>query len=182
MNKKLQEELQKPIVKYGIAIVLLLVVIQRGLLPWLEWREGLQEELSVKASLVIDEETILAGVENITQRQSSLAMDLASLKKRFEGDITNAKVALPTEVRQICSQFDIKVNRVAVNQVESDSPTLQSFVVSLEAQGSVDRLFQMISELENTDAFFVVDRLTVYSRRKEQMKVRMELRKYVAVN
>ena len=52
-------------------------------------------------------------------------------------------------------------------------------MVSLEAEGSVDRLFRLVEKLERDDTFFIVDRMTIYSRRKQQMKVRMELQKHV---
>ncbi len=180
MINKLKQELQKPIVKYGLIVTTVLLLIQKVFLPWFEWRQNLSNDLQVKAGFSIERSVLEQALNSLTDKQKLLQTDLKILQSSFaESGKGNAKVEMPTQVRQICEEFDVKVNRVSVTELESKYEGLNSYMVSVEAQGSVDRLFKLIEKLESDQSFFVVDRMTIYSRRKQQMKVRMELQKHV---
>lgn len=180
MNNKIAEEFNKPIVKYGLIVTVVLVLIQQVIVPWFEWRGGKVDELRVKSGYVISEAKLQAALVQIEADARLLTDDLTKLEKAFVATSTgNARVYLPTQVRQLCEGAQVKVNRVSVSEIETNSSDLLAFNVSLEAQASTDKLFRLIDQFENSESFYVVDRLTIYSRQREQMKVRMELLKYV---
>lgn len=182
MVSKLQEELKKPLVKYGLIVTAVLLVVQKAFVPWIEWRSETSQALTVKSKFAIDQADLKEALGNVSSRQKELSSDLKKLKFSFaKTGKGSARVELPTQVRQICESFGIKVNRVAVTELEGKYRGVKSYMVSLEAQGSVDKLFKLVEKLESDNAFFVVDRMTIYSRQKQQMKVRMELQKHVAV-
>jgi len=180
MNNKIAEEFNKPVVKYGLIVTAMLVLIQQVIVPWFEWRASKVDELQVKSGYVISEAKLQAALAQIEADASLLKQDVTHLEKAFAATNTgNARVYLPTQVRQLCESAQVKVNRVSVAEIETDSPDLLAFNVSLEAQASTDKLFRLIDQFENGESLYVVDRLTLYSRKREQMKVRMELLKYV---
>lgn len=178
MNNQLKTELKKPLVKYGLILTAVLVLIQNALLPWLEWRGEMSDTLVVKYGFAIDRSELESAMQGISTRKTELKGDLEKLKSSFirQG---NSKVELPTKVRNICESFEIKVNRVSVTELENKYKGIDSYMVSLEAEGTVDKLFRLVEKLETDAAFFIVDRMTIYSRRGQTMKVRMELQKHV---
>lgn len=180
MNSKLVEELNKPIVKYGLIVTVILILVQQAIVPWFEWRAEKVSELELKSGYVISEVKLQSALETMQTDTEQLVSDLNVLEQAFVATSTgNARVYLPTQVRQLCEEAEVKVNRVSVSEVETDNTDLQAFNVSLEAQASTDKLFRLIDKFENSESFYVVERLTIYSRKRDQMKVRMELLKYV---
>lgn len=180
MFDKLSEEFQKPIVKYGLIVTALLVLIRNIVVPWFEWRQHMTDDLKIKSGLVIDRSLLEIALIDLEGKSQELKSDLDSISLSFSKEKNaNTKVELPTQVRQLCESFDIKVNRISVTELESKIHDVESFMISLEAEGSVDRLFKLVDKLENDKAFFMLDRMTIYSRHGQEMKVRMELQKYV---
>ena len=180
MNNKIVEELNKPIVKYGLIVTAILVLIQQVFIPWFEWRTDKVEALRVKASFVISEAKLQTALAEIERDALSLNSDFEVLEQGFKATSSgSARVYLPTQVRQLCEGAQVNVKRVSVSEVEIASTDMLAFNVSLEAQASIDKLFKLVAQFENSESFYVVDRLTIYSRKREQMKVRMELLKYV---
>ncbi len=181
MVNRLTQELQKPLVKYGLMLVVLLVVLQKVVVPWIEWRQDLSEQLQVTSSLLVDKQKLESSLAALELKQEALSGDLQRLFQSFSGiKATSAKVELPTQVRQICDKFDVQVNRIAVTELEPREKPVSSFMVSVETSGSVDALFALLSTLENAQEFFIVDRLTVYGRQGQAMKARLELLKHVS--
>ncbi|UAA39656.1 hypothetical protein KIH87_04680 [Paraneptunicella aestuarii] len=180
MANKFKDELQKPVVKYGLIMMAALVFVQYVFLPWLYWRNDMSSDLIVKSGFAIKRSALEMAIEDIKAKQEALKEDLALLRQSFlKTENGSSKVELPTKVRQICESFDVKVNRVAVTELEEEHVGLSSFMISLEAESSVDKLFKLVEKLENDKSFFIVSRMTIYSRSNQSMKVRMELQKYV---
>lgn len=178
MNSNLKEELQKPIVKYGIAGAAVLLALQHVIVPWFEWRNDTVDELHVKSGMLVSPNELEGAIEELTVKNDELKSELAALKKRFPKD-DNSNVKLPTEIRALFKQFDVAVNRVSITELETQLDRLNLYGISIEANGSADRLFSLVSKLENDASFFIVDRVTLYGRKGQKMKVRMELQKYV---
>lgn len=178
MTNKLKEELDKPVVKYGIFAGVLLLLVQHVLVPWVTWRSEIVDELHVKSGMLVSPEELESAISDITIKSEGLSSELTELRKKFPKD-SQSKVKLPTKIRAVFNEFKVKVNRVSINELDTPLVGLNLYGVSVEASGSVDNLFALVSKLESDDLFFIVDRLTVYGRKGQVMKVRMELQKYV---
>lgn len=178
MIDKYKEELQKPIVKYGLIAVAVLFVMQTLLVPWLEWRAEIAQEWHSKAALTFSDDELNAAIEELKQKTALLEQDLGAASAQYKSQ-GNSQVVLPSQIREISQTHRVKIEQVAVSELENLNAGLAAFALNVEAIGTVDNLFRFIRELEQGKSLFNVERLTVYSRRNQEMKIRMELRKYV---
>ncbi|MCY7294374.1 hypothetical protein [Alteromonas sp. a30] len=178
MIDKYKEELQKPIVKYGLIAVAILFVLQTILVPWLDWRGEVAQDWHSKSALTFSDDDLTLAIDELKAKTEALQKDLATLGSDYKSK-GNSQVVLPSQIREISQSHNITINQVAVSELEDLNSTLSVFALNIEATGTVDELFRFVRALEQDDSLFAVQRLTVYNRRKQEMKIRMELRKYV---
>lgn len=179
MSRALKKELDKPIVKYGLALGLVILSLQNIVIPWLEWREEQHGLAESNARLLVSKEELASAIEQLDASQKVLDEALSDVKENFAGPLANAKVELPTRIRDEAREFDISVNRVSVAELESDVEQMNRFMLTLEAESSVDSTMRFLSKLERQEDFYVVERLTLYGVSRDKIKVRMDLVKYV---
>lgn len=179
MLTNVKSELEKPLVKYGLLAVCLILIIQYLLVPWVEWRQAQVDELKLKSSLVVDKALLAATLNDLKAADAQLQTAIGELEQRFKGKVDRAKIELPTEVRKLCESLSLKVNRIAVIESEQIGSLIYPLVVSLEAEGTPNNIFRFLQQVESAKAFSIVDRITIYDAKSSNVRARMELYRYV---
>jgi hypothetical protein len=176
---KLRAEFDKPIVRYGLLTVAVIVAIQQLVLPWFDWRASKVAELRQARSLLVSEDAVIAATARLEIAKQELSAALGEVQPRFQDPSTNQKVDFPAAARALFEASGLTVNSVSAEEVATDLGGLKSFVVRLELEGSISDMLAAVQAVETGERYTSIDRLTVFDVKPNRVQITAELRRYV---
>ena len=178
MNK-LRAEFEKPLVRYGLIAVVLMVAIQQLIFPWFEWRSVKVAELRQAQRLLVSEEAVIEANARLEQATTELEAALSSTRPQFTDPSTNQKVDFPAAARALFEASGLTVNSVSAEEVSTDLAGLKVFVVRLELEGSISDMLGAINALEAGQQYMSFERVTVFDVKPHRVQISVELKRYV---
>ena len=177
---KLRDELNKPIVRFGLPAVVMIFLILEVILPWVKWRHEISDSLSFQSKIVIPQENLEFLLSELNEKNNLLETKLTHLESFFQlGSKSPDEAYLPTYVREVASANGLKVSKISVSDQSIDSKTLSYFVVRLNASGSVDKMMSFIQYMEKHNQFFIIGKLKISRLPSSNAQMYVELKKYV---
>ena len=178
MNK-LRAEFEKPLVRYGLIAVVLMVAIQQLIFPWFEWRSVKVAELRQAQRLLVSEEAVIEANARLEQATTELEAALSSTRPQFTDPSTNQKVDFPAAARALFEASGLTVNSVSAEEVSTDLAGLKVFVVRLELEGSISDMLKAIDVVEKGERYMSFDRVTIFDVKPQRVRFRVEMKRYV---
>ena len=178
MNK-LRVEFDKPVVRYGLLAVVVMVAIQQLVLPWFDWRATKVAELRQARSLLVSEDAVVAASARLDTAKQELSAALSEVQPRFQDTSTNQKVDFPAAARSLFEASGLTVNSVSAEEVSTDLGGLKSFVVRLELEGSISDMLRAMQAVESGEQYMSFNRMTVFDLKSQRARFRVELQRYV---
>ena len=178
MNK-LRAELEKPLVRYGLIAVVLMVAIQQLILPWFEWRSVKVAELRQAQSLLVSEDAVIEARARVERATQELEASLSITRPQFTDPSTNQKVYFPAAARALFEASGLIVKSVSAEEVSTDLAGLKAFVVRLELEGSISDMLNAIDVVEKGERYMSFDRVTIFDVKPQRVRFRVEMKRYV---
>ena len=178
MNK-LRAELEKPLVRYGLIAVVLMVAIQQLILPWFEWRSVKVAELRQAQSLLVSEDAVIEARARVERATQELEASLSITRPQFTDPSTNQKVDFPAAARALFEASGLIVKSVSAEEVSTDMAGLKAFVVRLELEGSLSDMLNAIDVVEKGERYMSFDRVTIFDVKPQRVRFRVEMKRYV---
>ena len=178
MNK-LRAEFEKPLVRYGLIAVVLMVAIQRLILPWFEWRSLKVAELRQAQSLSVSEDAVIEANLRLERATQEIEAALNSIRPHFTDQSVNQKVDFPAAARALFEASGLIVNSVSAEEVSTDSVGLKGFVIRLELEGSMSDMLNAIEAVEKGTRYMSFDRVTIFDVKPQRLRFRVEMKRYV---
>jgi hypothetical protein len=182
MIESLKREFQKPLVRYGGIAVVILLVVQELILPWFDWRAATVAQLQASADVSVSTVLVEGALADLGVKKQKLETTREVLSNRFAPKTGNESIELPSEFKGLIDRWSLASTRVAVSEIESTTPPLIEFAISLELEGRPSDIFGMVASIEKQSKLSRVDRVTLYDIKPKRVKARMEIRRYVVPN
>ena len=178
MNK-LRAEFEKPLVRYGLIAIVLMIAIQQLMLPWFEWRSARVAGLRQAQSLLVSEDAVIEASARLEKAKQELDLALSSLRPRFTDPSTNQKVDFPAAARALFEASGLVVKSVSAEEVSTDMAGLKAFVIRLELEGSISEMVKAIDVVEKGERYMSFDRVTIFDIKPQRVRFRVEMKRYV---
>lgn len=182
MIEQARKELQKPLVKYGLVIVLIIISFQYLVLPYQAWREQAVAAIRTEASLYVPQQKLISATEKLVEQISMLDTELPKLEQHIQKLDDNPKISITNDLRSVLERFDLSTAQISVNQIQQSDLAVSVYMLSIQFQGDLTKLFDLIHYLETSEKFYIVDRLTLFNPRNKAINIRLELIKYANIN
>lgn len=178
MNK-LRAEFEKPLVRYGLIAVVLMIAIQQLILPWFEWRSAKVAGLRQAQSLLVSEDAVIEASARLEMATQELDVALSRLRPLFTDPSTNQKVDFPAAARALFEASGLTVNSVSAEEVATDLVGLKGFVIRLEIEGSISEMLNAVDVVEKGEHYMSFDRVTIFDVKPQRVRFRVEMKRYV---
>lgn len=179
MKASLQKEFDKPLVKFGSYAIAFMLVVQFFFLPWLDWRENFRKDIVTHQAKAYSAETLQQAIDNLLSLQNQVVERSSFIDAQITKLDDDAKIALPKNIRTLANKSELKINSIAVNPIATEGSALQSFGISMEAEGTPKQFAAFIEALSQAQTFYYLERVSFFNVRKTSIKYRLLVRTYV---